>query len=345
LSAQPGMNEIPGRQSESTDQDMSVIHRTVRRARKKARELANAVFIDRSGPAQTTVLYSSGRSGSTWLSEILGSVPRTRLIFEPFHPHRGLAELADYRYRYIEPGRDVPVLEAVYDAILNGKRATPWTEHLNSPTTMIYKRRLVKLVRANLLFPWLVNRYPDQKHVLLLRHPAAVVLSQVRNGWNLSSARIRDQADLRQSPAISALGRFGWPTSGFLSNLVFWAAENRVAIDRALESDTMIVFYEHICLSPAEVLDELSRFLGLTLPTGALRRLDKVSWSSSADIGSMTVTEKISRWKGDLSEEQSSQVAEVLETCGLHEFYSLEPKPVAAGAEIVREHNLLISSR
>lgn len=323
---------------------MSIIHRTFRRARQKARELGNAVFIDRSGSAQTTVLYSSGRSGSTWLSEILGSVPGTRIIFEPFHPRRGLAELAEYRYRHIEPGQTAPILEEAYGGILKGQRTTPWIEHLNRPTTMIYKRRLVKLVRANLLFPWLANRYPDQKHVLLLRHPAAVVLSQVRNGWNLSSARIRDQADLRQSPAISALGSFGWPTSGFLSNLVFWAAENRVAIDHALKSNTMIVFYEHICLSPAEVLDELSRFLGISLPTSALERLDKVSWSSSADIGSMSVSEKISRWKNDLSEEQASQVAQVLESCGLDQFYSLESKPVATGMEIVRKHNLRISS-
>ena len=238
-----------------------------------------------------------------------------------------------------------PVLEETYDAVLKGKRTTPWSEHLNNPATMVYKRRLVKLVRANLLYPWLANRYPDQKHVLLLRHPAAVVLSQVRNGWNLSSARIREQADSLQSPAISALGSLGWPDSGFLSNLVFWAAENRIAIDHALASNTMVVFYEHICLSPAEVLDDLSRFLGISLPSAALGQLDKVSWSSSADIGSMSVSEKISRWQGDLSAEQMSQVSKVLELSGLDEFYSLGPEPVAAGAEIVRRHNLRISSQ
>jgi len=241
----------------------------------------------------------------------------------------------------------LPVVDEAYDAVLKGKRTTPWIEQLNSPATMFYKRRLVKLVRANLLFPWLANRYPDQKHVLLLRHPAAVVLSQVRNGWHLSSTRIREQEELQKSPAISALGSFGWPDSGFLSNLVFWAAENRIAIDHALESNTMVVFYEHICLSPTEVLDDLSRFLGLSIPLAALGRLDKVSWSSasSADIGSMSVAEKISRWQGDLSAEQRSQVSRVLELSGLDEFYSLESEPVAAGAEIVRRHNRRISSQ
>ncbi|MGI9202192.1 MAG: sulfotransferase, partial [Woeseiaceae bacterium] len=249
---------------------MSRIKRTFRRGQQKVREFVNAVFIDRSGPAQTTVLYSSGRSGSTWLSEILGSVPRTRLIFEPFHPRRGLKELAEYRYQYVDPELPMPVLGDAYDAVLNGKRTTPWTEQLNRPATMVYKRRLVKLVRANLLFPWLASRYPDQKHVLLLRHPAAVILSQLRNGWELSSARIWEQAELRQSSSIRALGSLDWPASGFLSNLVFWAAENRIAIDHALQSNTMVVFYEHVCLSPAEVLDDLSRFLGLSLPAAAL---------------------------------------------------------------------------
>lgn len=324
---------------------MSGTKGTFRRGRQKVRQLGNAVFIDRAGPAQTTVLYSSGRSGSTWLSEILACVPRTRLIFEPFHPRHGLAELADYRYRFIEPGRAAPVLEEAYDSILKGKRTTPWIEHLNSPTTMVYKRRLVKLVRANLLFPWLVSRYPDQKHVLLLRHPAAVVLSQVRHGWNLSSARIREQKNLPQSAAISSLGDLGWPESGFLSNLVFWAAENRIALDRALESNTMVVFYEHACTSPIEVLDQLSGFLGFSLPSTALERLDKVSWSSSADIGSMSVSEKISRWQGELSGEQRDQVARVLESSRLDEFYSLESEPVASGAELIRRHNARISSR
>ena len=323
---------------------MSRTKRTFRRGRQKVREFGNAVFIDRSGPAQTTVLYSSGRSGSTWLFEILGSVPRTRLVFEPFHPIRGLAELAEYRYRYVDPETPLPVFDKAYDAVLKGERTTPWIEQLNKPSTMFYNRRLVKLVRANLLFPRLANRYPDQKHVLLLRHPAAVVLSQVRNGWNLSSARIREQAELRESPAISALGDLGWPASGFLSNLVFWAAENRIAIDHALRSNAMIVFYEHICMSSTEVLDDLSRFLGISLPSAALNRLNKVSWSSSADIGSMSVSEKISRWQGDLSAEQMSQVSRVLELSGLDEFYSLESEPVAAGAEIVRRHNRLISS-
>ena len=301
------------------------------------------MFIDRSGPAQTTVLYSSGRSGSTWLFEILGSVPRTRLIFEPFHPKRGLAELAEYRYRYFKPGTHLPVLDETYAAILDGKRTTPWYEHLNHPASMVYQRRLVKLVRANLLFPWLASRYAGQKNVLLLRHPAAVVLSQVRNGWELSSARIWEQENLRQSPAIQALGSLAWPESGFLSNLVFWAAENRIAIDHALESNTMVVFYEHICLSPTEVLDELSLFLGISLPTAALGRLDKVSWSSSANIGSMSASEKISRWQGELSEEQKGQVERVLELSGLGEFYSLGAEPVAAGAEMLRRHNLRIS--
>ena len=197
----------------------------------------------------------------------------------------------------------------------------------------------MKLVRANLLFPWLATQYPEHKNVLLLRHPAAVVLSQVRNGWELSSERIRDQGALLQRPGIRALERFGWPASGFLSNLLFWAAENRVAMDHAMQSNTVVVFYEELCLSPDKVLDELGRFLGIGLPKEAAWKVNKSSWSSSAEIGSMSVADKISRWRQELSDEQRAQVEQVLDASGMNEYYSLESNPTGRGMETIRSHN------
>ena len=145
---------------------MSTIRKNLRAVRKRARQFANTLFIDRTKPAQTVVLYSSGRSGSTWLSDLLHSLPRTRLIFEPFHPRHGVKDLVPYRYCYLEPSSPEPVLERAYAGLLKGAITTRWVEQLNDPACFVYDRRLVKLVRANLLFPWLANRYPDPKNVL-----------------------------------------------------------------------------------------------------------------------------------------------------------------------------------
>lgn len=318
---------------------MNAIQKNLRALRKTARQIANTIFVDRTKPSQTVVLYSSGRSGSTWLSDLLHSLPRTRLVFEPFHPRHGVQELASYRYRYLDPNSAEPVLEQAYAGVLTGVRTTRWVEQLNNPACFLYDRRIVKLVRANLLFPWLASRYPEHRNVLLLRHPAAVVVSQVKNGWELSSQRIRDQQALLERPGIRALDRFGWPASGFLGNLLFWAAENRVAMDHAMQSNTLVVFYEDLCLSPAEMLDELGRFLGVSLPEKTAGKVNKASWSSSAAVGSMSVSEKISRWRDDLGPDQQSLVEQVLEVSGMDDYYSLEPTPTGRGVGIVREHN------
>ena len=340
----PGAFRFPGNVVQAESQTMNTIHKNLRTVRKKARQFANALFVDRTAPAQTVVLYSSGRSGSTWLSDLLHSLPRTRLVFEPFHPRHGVKDLAPYRYRYLVPATAEPVLERAYAGVLKGTRTTRWVEQLNNPACFIYERRIVKLVRANLLFPWLASQYPQHKNVLLLRHPAAVVLSQVSNGWDLSSRRIRDQEALLQQPGIRAMDQFGWPDSGFQSNLLFWAAENRVAIDHALQSNTLVVFYEELCLAPGKVLDELGRFLGSALPDDAARKVNKASWSSSAEVGSMSVTEKISRWRDALNPEQRAQVEQVLDVSGMGEYYSLEPSPAGPGIDAVRQHNRRVSA-
>jgi hypothetical protein len=316
-----------------------MIRDNLRGMRKSFRDIGTSIFLDRTRPRRTTVLYSSGRSGSTWLSELLHSIPGTRLVFEPFHPRHGLKELADFRYRYVPPGDSIPLLDDTYSAVLSGSRTTPWIEQLNKPWSFVYTSRIVKLVRVNLLVPWLVQRHPDHRYILLLRHPAAVVLSQLRKGWQLSSARIKAQGALLEQPAISALEKFGWPTSGFLSNLVFWAAENSLAIEHALASNSMIVFYEELCSSPDLVLDEIGDYLDTALPANASSSINRVSWSSDAEVASMSVVEKISRWTEDLSEQQKIELSDVLHTSGLNRFYSLDPMPEESAINFVRDHN------
>ena len=167
----------------------------------------------------------------------------------------------------------------------------------------------------------------------------------MRNGWNLSSRRIREQEALLKWPGIRALDKFGWPSSGFLSNLLFWAAENRVAMDHALRSNTLVVFYEKLCLAPGDVLAEMGRFLCTSLPEEAALKVNKSSWSSSAEVGSMSVAEKISRWREQLSPQQLAQVAEVLEVTGMDDYYSLEASPTHHGMEAIHQHNLRIVTR
>jgi hypothetical protein len=283
--------------------------------------------VDRSGEGDSIFLLSSGRSGSTWLGELLQTLPALRVIFEPFHQRHGVPALRDARYTYLEPDAERPELEAALRGLIDGRDRSNWTEQFNSPLRWIYRRRLMKEVRVNLMVPWLRSVFPTSRFVLLLRHPAAVVASQLKGGWQLSSRRLRDQPGLANTLDLQALGQFGWPESGFLSNLLFWAIENSVALGAARQSGMLVLFYEDLCLDPEREIGRLRDYLGLDFPDRVLDRLDRASWSSDSRVGRLDAEQKVSRWTQTTSTDELRLIEDVLDACGLGGLYGREPSP------------------
>jgi hypothetical protein len=125
----------------------------------------------------------SGRSGTTWLSELLLSGTQRRYVFEPLSRHvpqtavfhRDLVKL------YLRPDGEYPEHVAAMRDVLTGRVRNRWTERFNR--RIVAEGRLVKEIRANLLLGWLQTNFPGMPIVLLLRHPCAVAASFVREGW------------------------------------------------------------------------------------------------------------------------------------------------------------------
>ena len=113
-------------------------------------------------------------------------------------------------------------------------------------------RRLTKLVRANLLFTWLHKWFPEFGCILLLRHPAAVILSQLNGGWNLSSARLNAQSVLRDPARLERFDDYGLPEEGFASNLLFRIIENEVTMECAKTNRSPVLHYESLCMNPGD---------------------------------------------------------------------------------------------
>lgn len=287
----------------------------------KIRGLLNLLFSDRASHESTTFLISSGRSGSTWLTDILSSPPGSRILFEPFHPSRGIAELGRLRYTYLSPTQKNKSLTRLIENVIRGKIRRPWIEQLNTPGTFTYNRRLIKVVRATLLLPWLSNYFPECRFILLIRHPAAVIRSQLKGNWELSSKRLRSQMSLAETINLKLFDQFGWPTSGFASNLVFWAIENHVAYKHAKKHGCLIVRYEDLCLNTAGELSRMENYLGLEFPSDVLKNIDTPSWSSSNKIAGMSMQEKANGWRQKTSNTDIQLIREVLSATELDELY------------------------
>lgn len=297
------------------------VGRLRKRIRSTVADVRSRLYVDRSDSRRTVFLLSSGRSGSTWLSALLQSIPATRTIFEPFHPVHGNSTLAPYRYRYISEQDDDRELDAALGSILDGTLRSPWSDQFNPILPVTFKRRLVKEVRANLLAPWLTRKQPDAKFIFLVRHPIPVAFSQLKGGWKLSSRRLLEQEQLIDESGLKALSKFGWPDSGFESLILFWAIENSVALQSARNAGAEIVRYEDLVLQPQQTLEKIEKYIEADFPNTVWKRFDKSSWSSRRTVGDLSPAEKVNRWRRDASDAQVAFVAEVLNTCELGSLY------------------------
>jgi|GEM_PF-3681348 len=285
------------------------------------------LFRDTAKNAQTTVLLSSGRSGSTWISTTLQQIPTTRVIFEPFHAGKGTTELSGHRFTYLDAQTSNDRLADSFRRVVQADIRKPWIEQFNTGTTLTYDRRLIKLVRANLLFPWLHKWFPEFRYILLLRHPAAVILSQLNGGWNLSSARLNAQSVLRDSARLERFDDYGWPEEGFASNLLFWIIENEIALECAKTNQSLVLHYENLCMNPDDELRRIEHYLNTKLPKEAWQQLDDASWSSHTSIGTLSAEEKVTNWISQITDEQMTILADLLKRSPLGGLYGTDPMP------------------
>jgi hypothetical protein len=258
---------------------------------------------------------------------MLHSLPGTRMIFEPFNARRGIPSLSEFRYMCIAPeSATAPVLTDIRE-LLSNSSWNPWIEQFNPVGQVTYRRRLVKEVRINLLLPLLLAQLKECRFLLLMRHPAAVVQSQVSGGWFLSPERLFEQQTLKGLSWMKELRNLNVADDPFERNLVFWAIENRVALDAAQAEEIPILLYEELCMEPAAQISRLESYLGESLPTSAMDDMAEASWSSSKDVSSYSLEQKISAWQTRISASQMAAMLQILEASGLDRVYGRDPLP------------------
>jgi hypothetical protein len=270
----------------------------------------------------------SGRSGTTWLSELLLAGTRRRYVFEPLS--RNLALTApfhrEYGKLYLRPDGDYPEHFLAMRAVLTGRVRSRWTERFNR--RLFADGRLVKEIRANLLLGWLQHNFPGMPLVLLLRHPCAVAASFVREGWRGRLDELLVQPDLcaahltaEQLDVLSRLAR----GSLFERALGLWCVETRVAL-REVRQGAYVLCYEQLLWSPEYALASLLDWLGRGADLD--RVLARVGRDSATTRGARVLSlTRISGWRREITDYQLQTALAVLRVFNLDGLYGEHPLP------------------
>jgi hypothetical protein len=156
------------------------------------------------------VIAGSGRSGTTWVLDVLVEANNLRPVFEPLNSD-GVNEARDFGNCYVREKAYEPELKCFMEKVFTGKlnylwpktriipaempssisQLTSWDYNytlLSQYTKILIRysndarkksfRPITKCIRANLMLDWLAANF-NPRIIFLVRHPGAVVASKI----------------------------------------------------------------------------------------------------------------------------------------------------------------------
>ncbi len=271
-----------------------------------------------SGPPSASaswLLASSGRSGSTWLGDMLAATPGTQQIFEPLDPRNSetyrqlMAWPPDltpsaFKRKYLRPDADAPEWAAFWEDALRGRIRTYLTDYAR--TSFLPQRFLTKVIRANMMLGFVAKRF-HPRIIFLMRHPAAVVNSmfyRVKATWPANARDLLAQEKLVADYLRPWVGEIERISDGFEALAVWWAVENRVALTQLADQSHYLIFYEHLALRPHEETARLLHWLEMdenAVPEALLHQYSRMTSEKQRHSGETDVMRRLTAWKQELS--------------------------------------------
>lgn len=139
---------------------------------------------------KTRLIVCPGRSGSTWLAELSAQTPGYSIIWEPLHPgNNPVCRNHGFGWQtYLSANAHAPKEKEYLHRILSGKEVSVRTLTSLELDLLDLAQKdggfVVKMVQGNMILPFVVEHF-TVKAVFMMRHPCAVVASQVRHGgWD-----------------------------------------------------------------------------------------------------------------------------------------------------------------
>jgi hypothetical protein len=290
------------------------------------------LFLERNhDPGRTLLLVGSGRSGTTWVSEIFAAALHCRLVYEPLRTRSVPWTWPVRPGHYLDAGDDSdPGLAVVVDRILTGRVRTAFTDKYNA--VRLPDHRLVKEVRATNLLPWIVLRYPRTPVVLLLRHPVPTAWSVVQLGWPGKLDQFLDQAPLLDGPLEpfrSLIADAAGSPDPFHRMVLQWCPTGLLGAGQA-----HVVFYENMVDDPWAELERLRLYLGRFGSAGwnvrraSVTSLQKPSGSMKRGTDVTSGPRRLDDWVDQIPADRVEGALALVAGFGLDRLYGRSSRPL-----------------
>lgn len=225
-------------------------------------------------------LFSTPRSGSTWLVELISTQPGFKCCDEPLN-------LRDYLVRRrlgIESWEELcnrnafKELEPYFNRLHSGRLKFRDPVPFRNGWRPVTERIVYKILHGGEAFIREFEESFEARIVFLIRHPIAVTLSR-KVFPRLQVFVNSDYASYLTEAELSYTRRALEGGSDFQRGMLSWCIQNSIAL-RHLTSSCLTVTYEQLVLEPEVVVPHLVTHLSLPQPDRCMARLATPSASS-----------------------------------------------------------------
>ena len=273
----------------------------------------------------TIVVAGSPRSGTTWVAEVLNTIPDSSILYEPLYLRSdpSLKEIGFKWRTFISSDSDLPGAREFIRDVLAAKILNGWTLSLvdkgHITSTKVW---IVKFVRANMLLGWMVRRFPIKPPLAIVRHPCAVVASQLRMGekhWKNPSI---DYPEFFEN--YSQFKPVKDKVKSVEEKLaLIWCIENFSVFTEPKPYPWFLVTYEELVKDSVKKFTEIFEHFGHAISSEAIKKIKK---DSSTTVKDELSWHRLKSWQKYLNRDQAAAILDIVSQFGL-DFYSENFEP------------------
>jgi hypothetical protein len=226
-----------------------------------------------------------GRSGTTWISELISKISGSLILFEPLHPCA--AEFSrDISYGTVVHPQDSLLLETPLKAVMDKQKREKWLLRGHIPMSLddapeslvdlLWRECPVlgfKEIRANLMIDWLHSEF-GARIVYIVRDPCAVIASIKARvnfwgefGWPEHYQMFLDRTvynSVYEDHSIqSAIDTIEKASTDIEKQAVMWAVTHAIALPELRRLGLPVFQYEDFSTDPFDTVRNLVNYLGL----------------------------------------------------------------------------------
>lgn len=300
----------------------------VKRTSKHLAALRGMLHLDAHDLSGTVLLAGSGRSGTTWMSQIINHANTYRDLFEPLHPQhvKQVAHWPEMRYLPVNQGNSK--IAGVIESLLAGRVRSRWTDVYNRKH--FASQRLVKAIRTNLMLGHIRAAHPQVKLLFAMRHPCAVAHSRAKLRWDTHLKELLAQPDLMRDhlePFRETIERAEHSDDTWAKHLAMWCIENVVPLRELRASDAHLLRYEDLCTNFDRQVAKLFGFLDQPIPVGIEQAARQRSAHFRRDSAILRGGDLVGDWQRHVDSKQIDAMLDMLSCFGLSHLYNENPTP------------------